>query len=172
MEPPYTTFMDQWPPQIRNLPTFEDENHFRNYLAKKLINEGWIITQKEKPALNASDRCDLIIYDKQNDFNVFLELKTPESFNDITKGLSQLIRYRKLDWGIKNLNLFAFITPVGISEGAIRFFWRFGFGVGSLDTETIRFNEGMSFHTRYHWTRSKEKLQRTIELMQKLAHEA
>lgn len=164
--------MDQWPPVTRNIPKFEDENHFRNYLAKVLLNEGWIILQKEKPALNASDRCDLIIYDKENDFNLLLELKIPESFNDVTKSLTQLIRYRKLNWGIKNLYLYTLFTPSGIPEGAIRFFWRFGFGVGSLDTKTIRFNEGMSFTTNYHWSRTDEKLRKTIELMQKLAKEA
>jgi len=110
--------------------TFVDEKDLQQQLSTYLKTQGWWIKEQLTSDRNG-DRLDLATTREDCGNKIIgLELKVPKNQSDLTKALVQLIRYRKQWFGLK-IDQFAVMIPYPLDMISTRFFWRFGFGVGS-----------------------------------------
>lgn len=127
--------------------SFNDEKEFQDCFVKILRKHGWIIeTQRDSLRHTITQkhaRCDVIghhpKYDLDNENLCFLfELKMDWGNAKLTEGLIQLVKYRRTYFK-SNTKLFCLITPSFIDWIHVRYFWRFGFGVGNFRSLEIHF---------------------------------
>lgn len=164
--------------------SFNDEKEFQDCFAKILQKHGWII-ETERISLRHKNmynrvRCDVIghhpKYDLDNENLCFLfELKMERGNAKLTEGLIQLMRYRTYHFK-SNTKIFCLITPSFVDWIHVRYFWRFGFGVGNFRSLEIHFPpNGMPetsiklddpfYHSRYStsFPNSRERIKNILD---------
>jgi hypothetical protein len=125
------------------------------FFVEKLKKANWYVREQVTDHTKNS-RADVIAYHPKFDENVAFELKVPKGLFDETKALRQMIRYRNTYFDKMNVALFCYMKPTidtyhsgynSIDMVCKRFFWRWGFGYGSLDSMVVEFVNGENKNT-------------------------
>jgi hypothetical protein len=130
--------------------SMQTEKHFQQQFIGKLKTAAWHV-ESEVWDLKKANRLDIVAYHRVFDAWFCFELKVPYGIKDYTCCLRQMIRYRNSNFSYP-IDLFSLIVPhfdYGSYGNMIieRFFWRWGFGLGSLERMEIEFVNGESIAT-------------------------
>lgn len=119
--------------------TVKNEKELESLFCKRMQLAGWHCFP-QRYNLNGDKRIDVAAYHELfKDVFFCFELKIPNALCDLTKALRQMIDYRKQkDWTYP-FKVFCLFTPNDLNFIHYRYFWRWGFGVGNLDSMAIRF---------------------------------
>lgn len=137
-------------PQLHRVVNVASEKELEDVFVEQLKKNGWVVERQKKTI--EGNRIDVLArYPTSNDYFIF-ELKYFEAIHDYTKAFKQIFDkyYKKnLVWGNGvSTSLVALITPRSLyrkgwdylaSMIIERFFWRMGFGIGSLEDFTVSF---------------------------------
>jgi hypothetical protein len=122
--------------------SLKDEKVFESLFCERLKQAGWHC-DPQRFNQNNKKRVDVAAYHEVfKDVWFGFELKIPRAICDLTKALRQMIDYRKQKNWTYPFKVFCLITPHRIDFIHIRYFWRWGFGVGNLDTMHVEFCNG------------------------------
>lgn len=119
----------------------------QSLFVEKLKQSHWYVREQITDHTQHA-RADVIAYHPVFDENIAFEIKIPHGFNDETRALRQMIRYRNTYFDKINVAIFCYMKPQNRTYdcdwASERFFWRWGFGYGLLETMVVNFVGGTS----------------------------
>lgn len=126
---------------------FSSEKEFHQWFLTRLRKQGWV-TFSEKT--QKKSRPDIIIYRKDVNTYIGLELKLSDRLYHMTTALKQIMEYQNIPMTPQS-TLWAIVVPFFSEEGWFyeRFFWRFGIGTLTAQGKKITYMNTGKYNKNY-----------------------